>query len=466
MSDANNRSHCADELRSALSGDVAVPGQALYEAGRRVWNRAVDHRPATIAFCQCAADVQAAVRAARRYGLPVSVRAGGHDWVGRAVRDGGLVIDLSRMRDVAVDPDARVATIAGGALARDVAAAAGVHRLVAALGNCGGVGMAGLTLGGGYGPLSGTLGLAADNLLGAEVVLADGRRVTAGADAEPELLWALRGGGGNFGVVTSLRVRLHEVRHMLAGSITYGWNEAGAILRRYAAFAAAAPDELGVGVGMMSGPDGDPVVMIAALWNGDQDQGKRVMKDLQGFGTPLSAEVGPTTCSDMLARFDAWVAATDGCHWAIRTRSLPALTPEAADAVIAAMPRAASPQCSVFWHHFHGAATRLAPDGAAFGVRREHLMMEIVAGWKPDGDDGAAHRGWARDLWSGLARLALPGGYANLLGPVDREQAAGAYGDNGARLLAVKRRFDPDGMFASAIPLPAAGDDLMHTAGG
>jgi len=238
--DTKNRiaSSCADELRSAISGRVALPGGELYDEGSRVWNGAVRHRPAIVAFCRQPEDVQAAVRAARRHGLRLSVRGGGHDWAGRALRDGGLVIDLTPMRDVAVDPQALVANVAGGARAKDVAVAAGAHGLVAAMGNCGTVGMAGLSLGGGYGPLSGTCGLAADNLLG----------------AEPDLFWALRGGGGNFGVVTSLRVRLHPVRDMLVGTIIYHWKDAGAVLRRYAAFAATAPDELGVSVGAMPRP--------------------------------------------------------------------------------------------------------------------------------------------------------------------------------------------------------------------
>jgi FAD/FMN-containing dehydrogenase len=447
-------SSCADELRRAISGTVALPGHELYDEGSRVWNGAVRRGPAIVAFCKQPEDVQAAVRAARHHGRPLSVRGGGHDWAGRALRDDGLVIDLTRMRDVSVDPQARVAAVAGGALAKNVAAAAGAHNLVAAMGNCGTVGMAGLSLGGGYGPLSGTCGLAADNLLGAEIVLADGRRVTTGPDAEPDLFWALRGGGGNFGVVTSLRVRLHPARDMLSGSVIYNWNEAGAVLRRYAAFAATAPDELGVSVGVMSGPNGEPVIMVVPLWNGDQRRGERIMEEVQAFGTPQFAQVGPATYADMLAQFDAWVEAADGYHWETRTRSLPTLTAEAADAIIAAKARAASPYCAVFWHHFHGVATRMAPDGAAFGLRREHLMVEIVAGWKPDGDDGAAHRRWARDLWQSLAPFALPGGYANLLGPDDREQAAAAYGGNAARLRVLKQRFDPDGVFTSAIPLP------------
>jgi FAD/FMN-containing dehydrogenase len=177
------------------------------------------------------------------------------------------------------------------------------------LGNCGTVGMAGLTLGGGYGPLCGTCGLAADNLLGAEMVLADGRRVTTGPDAEPDLFWALRGGGGNFGVATSLRIRLHPARDLLAGSIIYNWNEAGAVLRRYAAFAATAPDELGVAVGVMSGPDGEPVIMAVPLWNGERFPGERAMEEVRAFGTPQSAQVGPATYADLLAQFDAWLEA-------------------------------------------------------------------------------------------------------------------------------------------------------------
>src|SRR5215467_5656474 len=276
----------AHELRALMQGSVVLRGDDDYPRARKIWNRAVENQPALFAVCETTADVQAAVRVASRHGLPLSVRGGGHDWVGRALRPDGLVIDLSTMRQIIVDPHSRVATVPGGAKANEVAAAAGAHGLVAALGNCGTVGMAGLSLGGGYGPLSGTCGLAADNLLGADIVLADGRRVTTGPDAEPELFWALRGGGGNFGVVTSLRVRLHPARDMLTGTIIYKWNEADAVLRRYAAFAATAPDELGVPVGMMSGPDGEPLIMVLPLWNGDGRRGQRVMEEVQALGTP------------------------------------------------------------------------------------------------------------------------------------------------------------------------------------
>jgi hypothetical protein len=456
VSSINNVSELtvARELRAMMQGRVVSRGDDDYARTRQIWNRAVENRPALFAMCETSADVQAAVRVARRYHLPFSVRGGGHDWAGRALCPDGLVIDLSRMRQVLVEPDSRVAIVSGGASAKDVAATAGAHGLVAALGNCGAVGMAGLTLGGGYGPLNGLYGLAADNLLGAEVVLANGYRVTISPDEEPELFWAIRGGGGNFGVVTSLRVQLHEARHMIAGPIVYPLSEAEPVLRRYAAFAAAMPDELGISVGMTSGQDGQPMLMFLPLWNGDKQRGERIVSDLQALGTLPLAQVGPTTYSDMLALFDAWLDAADGCHWEIRTRSLPALTPGAVDVITKAVAARTSPYSMVNWHHFHGAATRIPTAETAFGLRQEHFMVEIIAGWKPDGSSGAAHRQWAQDLWESLAPFALPGGYANLLEPHDREQTKDAYSGNGARLRALKRRFDADGVFASTIPLP------------
>jgi FAD binding domain len=444
----------ARELRAVMQGTVVIRGDGDYVRTRQIWNRAVENQPALLAVCETSEDVQAAVRSAQRYNLPVSVRGGGHDWTGRALCSDGLVIDLSRMRQVIVDPHSRVATVAGGAQAKDVAAAAGAHGLIAAMGNCGAVGMAGLTMVGGYGPLNGLYGLAADNLLGAEVVLADGRRVTSGPDEEPDLFWAIRGGGGNFGVVTSLRVQLHEMHNMIAGPIVYPWSDAEPVLRRYAEFAATMPDELGISVGMTSGPDGQPTLMFLPLWNGDKQRGERIISDFQALATPQLAQVGPMTYSDLLALYDAWLDTVDDCHWEFRTRSLPALTPGAIDVIIKAVASRTSPYSMVNWHHFHSAATRIPAEEIAFGSRQEHFMVEIIAGWKPDGSSSAAHRQWAQDLWEGLAPFALPGGYASFLEPHDREQAKHAYGGNGVRLRALKRRFDPDGVFASAIPLP------------
>jgi Berberine and berberine like len=241
---------------------------------------------------------------------------------------------------------------------------------------------------------------------------------------------------------------------MLAGLIVYPWSEAEIVLSRYAAFAAKMPDELSVPVMMTTGPDGQPAITLVPLWNGEKLQGERAIDDLQALGKPQLAQCGPVTYAEMLAPIDAQLAKAAGCHWEIRTRSLPALMPGAIDAIIRAVARKTSPHSAIAFHHFHGFATRVPADAIAFGLRCEHFMVEIIASWKPDEDNGAAHRRWAQDLWQSLAPFALRGGYANLLGPDDREQAAWAYGDNAARLRALKRRLDPDRVFASTIPLP------------
>jgi len=223
-----------------------------------------------------------------------------------------------------------------------------------------------------------SIGLAVDNMLGAEVVLADGRRVTTGPDEEPELFWAIRGGGGNFGVGTSLRIQLHETRHMLAGVIVYPWSEAETVLPRYAAFAATMPDELGVSVTMTSGPDGQPALMLVPLWNGDKLQGERAMDQLQALGKPQLAQIGPMTYTEMLAPFDAQLAEVAGCHWEIRTRSLPALMPGAVDAIITTVAGKTSPfPRRSHAHSSGGDRFRLAPRTFHDGDRRQ-----LAARWE------------------------------------------------------------------------------------
>lgn len=441
----------ARELSAQFDPDRVLVSGPSYEQIRQVWNGAVDHRPALIVRCETSADVQAALRAARSHHLPLSVRGGGHDWAGRALRHGGLVIDLSGMRHVTVDAGARIATVAGGATAGDVITTAAPHDLSAATGTVHSVGMAGLTLGGGYGPLLGRFGLALDNLLSAEVVLADGRLVTTDSTHEPELYWALRGGGGNFGVVTSLRIRLHPVPQVLAGFIMYPWSQAAEVWNRLRAALAAAPDELTVQSGALTGPDGNPALLFAPVWSGDLAQGEQAVDELGRLGTPLPSQVAPMAYADMLALYDAW--ATRGRHYAIRTRTVANLTPDVISTLVEAGSTMTSPLTGVLLHHFHGAATRIPGDATAFGIRRDHFLVEMVAAWEPDDADSARHRVWTESVSTALARQALPGGYPNLLGPHEHDQIAYAYGHNVARLRAAKTRFDPDGVFF-ATPLP------------
>jgi FAD/FMN-containing dehydrogenase len=443
----------ARQLRAVMQGRVVLRGDGDYAQTRQIWNGAVQHQPALIAVCEMPSDVQAAVRTARQHDLSLSVRGGGHDWAGRALRHNGLVIDMSHMRRADVDPGASVAAIEGGATGMDVTSFTVPYGLVAATGNCGAVGMVGLTTGGGYGPLTSRYGLASDNLLAAEVVLADGRLVHCDDHNNPDLFWAIRGGGGNFGVITSMRLKLHPIRQVLGGMMLFPWSQAESVLRGYSESIAEAPDELELVTGVLPAPDGSPLVFMAPMWSGDGEHGVELIAKLRQVGTPVVDKVGPITYLDWLNMFAA--GAPVGRHYAAQTRSLARLTPEAISTLIASGQRRSSQFSGIIVHDFRGAATRVPLAATAFGLRKEHYLIEIIAAWEPTAeDDGENHREWARTLSENLSPHALPGGYPNMLGPNDHEQTAHAYGANAVRLQQLKRRFDPDGVFSSAISLP------------
>jgi len=447
----NPSSHAAASgLQNFIDGKVVLPMDERYSKVRQVWNGAIDRDPAMVALCESAEDVQAALHLARVRDLAVSVRSTGYDVAGRSVRSGGLVIDVSPMNRV--EMDGRIATVGGGATAASVISTAAASSLVAVTGWHGIVGMTGLTLAGGYGPLLASHGLALDHLVGAEVVLADGRCVTADADNNPDLFWALRGGGGNFGVVTSMKLRLHPFRSMLAGMILFPWSDADKVLRGYAAVAASAGNDLTVAAGLFRLPDGNPVLFLAPAWTGGPAQGEAVVADLQGLGTPFHAQVGLTNHRELTNSFDMRVA--NGRHYALQTRSVGELTPNVISSIIQAGSNMSSPFSMIVLQHFRGRASQIPLEATAFGLRRDHFMIEIIASWEPAaGDDGTNHRLWARDLSRVLALFSFPGGYPSMLGDDDREQIAHAYGSNLTRLQDIKRRFDPDGLF-SATPLP------------
>ena len=255
-------------------------------------------------------------------------------------------------------------------------------------------------------------------------------------------------------MVTSMKVGLHDKQETLSGMVIFPWHEAESVLGRYASLARTAPDEVGLPVALMSSPSGDPMVLCLPLWNGDKQTGERYIDDLQKIGTAQLAQVGPTTYGGMLGLFDASVDALAGSHWETRTRSLPALTTEAIKIIVDAVTLRTSPLSAVNWHYFHGAATRVAPDETAFGIRSEHFMIEIVAAWAATDERGAEHRKWAQDLSESLAPFALQGGYSNYLTDRDKEQTKYAFGKNGDRLRRLKTHFDPRGLFRSSFPLP------------
>ncbi|QFZ21683.1 FAD-binding oxidoreductase [Saccharothrix syringae] len=436
----------AAELRGRVAGDVLVAGDAGYDSARRVWNGAVDRSPAVVVRAAGEGDVVHAVRAARERGLPLSVRGGGHDWAGRAVRDGGLVVDLTRLREVTADRYASTLGAQGGATAGGVAAVADRHGLAAVLGTVKAVGAAGLTLGGGYGLLLGKHGLALDNLVDARVVLADGRVAVAGEDED--LLWALRGGGGNFGVVTRATYRAHPLRAMTSGMVLFDLPQARSVLRGYRELTAAAPDELTVMTGFFAGPDGRALLYLLPAWSGNPSRGEQWARRLTSLGRPVSARVGQMSPLEVLGLLDAVVV--DGRHTVAANRQLPEVGEEAAEVLVDAAARIPSPHSGVFVHHFHGAAARVPVASTAFALRRPHNLVEVVGTWEA-GEDGAAHRAWVERLSADLAPLSLAGGYQNLLAPEETERVRVAYGANASRLFALKRRYDPENAF-SAVP--------------
>jgi FAD/FMN-containing dehydrogenase len=336
----------------------------------------------------------------------------------------------------------------------DVLGVTDPHGLAAVTGSCGAVGMAGFTLGGGYGPCIGRFGLALDNLLAAEVVLADGRIVTASDSSESELFWALRGGGGNFGVVTAMQHRLHELPCIWSGMLLFPFAEARSVLTGCAALAASAPDELTVQLGILVGPDGSPMVMIVPTWCGRPEQGEAYVAPFYKLGTVLVSTVAAMCCRDRLGIFAPHIV--NGQRVFMETSWLPSIDSRSVDAMIHAMAGAVSPGCAIITHAFRGAASRVPVEGTAFGLRSDHVLVEILATF-PDRSDALEeqrHRQWARSTREAFDAMALPGGYPNLLARGDEDRAAKSYGRNAERLIKAKRLYDPANVFCSAIPLP------------
>jgi FAD/FMN-containing dehydrogenase len=317
--------------------------------------------------------------------------------------------------------------------------------------------MAGFTLSGGYGPLIGRFGLGLDNLEAAEIALADGRAVVATADSEADLFWALRGGGGNFGVVTTMRLKLHPLRSIRMGLLFYPFSEAKAVLERCADIADAAPDELSMQVGVVHGPDGAPLVMVSPTWCGAPEDGEARTAPFLKLGTLLMGSVETMPCAASLAAFDAFVVS--GRRTFMETCWIPDLGRAGVDAFIAATETAPSPGCAVFTHEFKGYATRVPDEATAFGLRRKHVVVEILAqcSERSGASDEERHRQWARRARQSFDAIALPGGYPNfLVGDDEKDRIRRSYGVNAERLVKAKRRYDPDNVFRSATPLPDA----------
>jgi len=439
-----------------FSGQLIERGHAEYDAARAVWNAAVDRHPRLIARCTGDADVAAAVRHARDHDLEIAVRGGGHNVAGTAVCDDGIVIDLSTMRGVSVDPAGRTARVQGGALWGDVDRETQVHGLATTGGIVSHTGVAGLTLGGGVGWLMRKHGLTVDNVLGANVVTADGEQIRASADEHPDLFWALRGGGGNFGVVTSFEFRLHAVGPaLLSGPLVWLAADASDALRLYREFIADAPDELGTVVRLGTAPPlaaippdlhWRPVVMVGTCYAGPIGDGEAVLRPLRELGSPLLDLIAPTAYVDHQASLDSTVPHGWSYYW--KSTHLPDLSDALIDVIAEHAFAAGSPRSYVAMFHLGGALRRVAEAATAFGNRGASHAITLDGVWRP-GEGHAEHdSAWARQFFSALEGFSQ-GVYVNFLGADEQpERIREAYGDEiHERLRDVKTEYDADNVF-------------------
>jgi hypothetical protein len=454
-----------EALDASLTGDVVVPESPEYDAARRVWNGEVDRRPAAVARCRGVADVMAAVRHARDHDLPASVRGGGHAVAGHAVLDDGLVIDLSGMTGARVDPVARTVQLEGGALNAHLDRETQAFGLAATGGFVSHTGAVGLTLGGGIGHLMRRLGLAVDAVRGADVVTADGTFVRASAEENPDLFWALRGGGGNFGVVTSLTMELQPLGpQVLAGLVAWPAAQADAVLAFMRDFVADAPDELGLMANLRLAPplplfppevQGTPIIALVVTWSGDVEAGERFLRPLRAFGTPVADAITAKAYTAHQKMLDA--AVPHGRHYYWKSHRLGPLTGEVIDVICTHLGSITSPMSSVPIFCFGGAMARVPEDATAFPHRDAAHDINIVASWLPEqAGESDRHRAWVRGFFDALAPHSR-GVYVNFTSDDAQSRVREAYSPTQwDRLRAAKTVWDPTNFFDRNANIPPA----------
>jgi FAD/FMN-containing dehydrogenase len=433
-----------DTLEDRLDGRLVRPVDEDYDSVRAVFNAMIDRRPTAVVRCQNPSDVCRGIAFARQHDLPLSVRGGGHNVAGNAVCDGGIMLDLSPMRHLHVHPERRTARAGPGLLLGDLDHGTQRFGLATPLGVMSKTGIAGLTLGGGLGWLNGRYGLACDNLLAAEVVTADGELIEVGPEEHDDLFWAIRGGGGNFGVVTSFLYELHPVGPVLAGAISYPWAAARDVLRVHDEFLAEAPDELSTVVSLAQDAAGQPAVAIAVCWCGRPEDGEQVLAPLRAVGPPLADTIGVTSYVALQSAPDGGFPAGRQHYW--KSGYLLSTTDAALDVLLQHVPTMPSGASGVGLQRLHGAASRVAPDATAFPHRRDQYDLLILAQWS-DPEASAQNIAWVRDLFEAMRPHLEDAVYVNNLGAEGAERIRAAYGPNHPRLAEVKRTYDPGNVF-------------------
>jgi FAD/FMN-containing dehydrogenase len=442
-----------EQLRGRVRGEVITPDDDGYEDARRVYNAMIDRRPRVVVRCSEASDVAAAVDFARENDLDLAVRGGGHSVPGFGTADDAVVADLSGMRAVTVDPESRTARAQGGATWGNFNDATHAHGLATTGGIISTTGVGGLTLGGGIGYLDRGFGLSCDNLISAEVVTADGRSVVASDRENEDLFWAIRGGGGNFGVVTSFEFRVHPVAEIYGGPMFFELEDAGAVLRFYGDYIVDAPEEFGGFPAWQIAPPlpfipenrhGEPFLAFVACWAGPLDQGEAALKPFHEVAPVVAEHVGPMPYRALNSAFDALVPPGLQHYW--KANFVKELTDEVIEAHLQHGPRVPVVNSTVHIYPINGACHRVAPDATAFAYR-DAVFANVIAGMWPDPSDNDDNIKWVRDFYEATAPHSEEGGYVNFMAGDDQDRIRANYKGNYDRLVEVKRTYDPDNLF-------------------
>lgn len=451
---AKLRKNVINEFKTRLRGELLLPGEGGFADARKIWNAMINRKPAMIVRCAGVADVIRSVELARDRGLLVAVRGGGHNIAGNALCDGGLVIDLSHMKSVRVNPETRRAYVEPGATLGDFDHEAQAFGLATPLGINSTTGVAGLTLGGGFGWLTRKYGMSVDNLVSAEVVTPGGKRIRASADENTDLFWAIRGGGGNFGIVTLFEFQLHPVGpEVLSGLIVFPFDQAKTVLMKYRQFVETMLDDLNVWVVLRRAPPlpflsakvhGKEVVVLAIFYAGDIENGKRAIEPIRTFGQPHGEHIGPMPYAAWQKAFDALLTPGARNYW--KSHNFTELSDGALDSIIAYAGRLPSPQCEIFTGLLGGHAGRVAPGATAYIHRDAKFVLNVHARWEKSAQDKRCIS-WAREFFNASAPYATGGVYVNFLTQEESDRVAAAYGPHYDRLVQVKNKFDPKNLF-------------------
>jgi hypothetical protein len=431
-------------IRENIAGAVLTPEDAAYNDVRKVWNGMIDRRPAVIIRCQSVNDVVVGVKTAKQYQLPLAIRGGGHNVTGNAVCDDGVMIDFSQMKKVQVDPEQMTAKAQAGATWGDFDKATQVFGLATTGGLISTTGVAGLTLGGGVGWLVRHHGMSCDNLLSAEVVTADGELVVASASENADLFWGLRGGGGNFGVVTSFTFHLHRLSNVYGGMILYPRKEAKRLIQFFRQFMETAPSELTMYAALLHTPDGMPVVGLMGCFSGDLEKAEEVFKPIREFGTPIADMFTEQPYLQMQTMLDA--PFPHGLRYYWKSGFLESLSDDVIDTLIDHADTVPSPITPIIFELYGGKAAQEPDGGTAFPHRMNQYDLVVISAWATPEEDDVNIR-WTRSLWNAIQPFTSNRAYVNTLGIEGEQRVREAYGNNYDRLRELKRKYDPGNLF-------------------